>query len=402
MKIGEFSRKNNISIETVRHYIDLELINPYKKGGQYDFEENSQRSLNKVLELKSYGFTLNEIKSILIYESLGKFTLEDSNLLKNIFKLKEKEISKKIQELLRMEEKLKNKIKEITAKEEKLTINIGIDINSLKYLSCIYCGGDLYLEEGNIKNNKIIDGKLKCKCKREYNIESGILIVENNKVSNDNSNENIMEDYLRETDINHISSLKKGLDWGHSNLEKIDLGNKVLLEIGSGLGFALRNLYNMLDNSIYIAIDNDINKHIYLKSFLENSNLNNNVILICTDFKKIPIKEEVIDIFLDCSGSSNYWFENNDFSIRDILKYLKKDAYVLLSYIIFKKIGLNNFIKMENRKNFNIKYVKEEINKNRFNTIDEISTDYINKPSLYENYFKEGEEVYIYMYFGKR
>lgn len=109
MKIGEFSRKNNISIETVRHYIDLELINPYKKGGQYDFDENSQRSLNKVLELKSYGFTLNEIKSILIYESLGKFTLEDSNLLKNIFKLKEKEISKKIQQLLRMEEKLKNK-----------------------------------------------------------------------------------------------------------------------------------------------------------------------------------------------------------------------------------------------------------------------------------------------------
>lgn len=120
MRIGEFSKRNNISIDAVRHYIDLELIMPHKKGGQYEFDKNSQKNLNKILELKSLGFTLNEVKSILVYESLGKFTLEDSNLLKNIFKLKEKEISKKIQELLRMEEKLKNKINEITAKEEKL------------------------------------------------------------------------------------------------------------------------------------------------------------------------------------------------------------------------------------------------------------------------------------------
>ncbi len=402
MRIGEFSKKNNISIETVRHYIDLELITPYKKGGQYDFDEKSQRSLNKVLELKSYGFTLNEVKSILIYESLGKFSLEDSNLLKDIFKLKEKEINNKIQDLSIMEEKLKNKIKELTSKEEKNVIKVGIDINSLKYLSCVYCGGGLFLEEGNIKNNKIIDGKLKCKCNREYKIESGILIIENRIINNDNRNENIMEDYLRDTDINHISSIKKGLDWGQYNLEKIDLNNKVLLEVGSGLGFALRNLYSMLTNSIYIAIDNDITKHFYLKSLLENSNLNNNVILICTDFKKIPVKEEVIDVFLDCSGSSNYWFQKNDFSIKDILKYLKKDAYVLLSYIIFKKISLNNFIKTENRRNFNIKHIKEEIKSNMFYKIDEISTDYLNKPSLYENYFKEGEEVYVYMYFGKR
>lgn len=402
MRIGEFSKKNNISIETVRHYIDLELIMPHKKGGQYDFDENSQRTLNKVLELKSYGFTLNEVKSIIVYELLGKFTLEDSNLFKKFFELKEKEINKKIKELSIMEEKLKYKIKEITTQEEKKGINIGIDINTLEYFSCISCGGDLYLEEGNIKNNKIIDGKLKCKCGRDYNIECGILIVENNNRSNENSYENIIEDYLKDTDFDYISNIRKGLDWGYNNLEKVDLNNKVLLEIGSGLGFTLRNLYNILDNTTYIAIDNDINKHIYLKSLLENSNLNNNIILICTDFKKIPIKEDIIDIFLDCSGSSNYWFENNDFSISDILKYLKKDAYVILSYIIFKKIRLNNSIKIENRKNFNIKYVKEEIKKYNFNIIDEISTGYLSKPSAYENYFNEGEEVYTYMYYGKR
>lgn len=402
MRIGEFSKKNNISIETIRHYIDLELIIPYKKGGQYEFDENSQRTLNKILELKSLGFTLNEVKSILIYEMLGKFTFDDNNLLENLFKLKEKEINKKIEQLSNMEIKIKEKIKEINNKEYKNNVTIGIDINSLKYLSCISCGNDMYLEEGKIENNKVINGKLTCKCGENYIIDSGILIVENNKTSEDNDYKNMMEEYLKETDKDYISNVRKGLDWCYKNLEKIELKNKVLLEIGSGFGFLLRNLYNMLEGNVYIAIDNDINKHIYLKSLLEKNNLNNNIILICSDFKEIPVKEEIVDVFLDYSGSSSYWFEKNDFSINDVLKYLKKDAYVLLAYIIFKKINLNNSIKIENRKNYNIQYIKEDIKKYRFNMIDEAISDYLNKPSTYEDYFRENEEVYSYMYFGKR
>lgn len=403
MRIGEFSKKNNISIEAVRHYIDLGLIIPYKKGGQYEFDENSQRNLNKVLELKSLGFTLNEVKSILIYEMLGKFTFNDEdNLLKNIFKLKEKEINKKIKELSHVEEKLKEKIIEITDKESKDRLSLGIDINNLKYLACVFCGDDLSLEEGNIKNNKIIDGKLKCRCGKEYNIESGILIVENDKMINENNYENFIEEYLKETDKDYTLNIREGLDWSYNKLEKLDLKNKLILEIGSGLGFILRNLYPILNDSVYVAIDNDINKHIYLKSLLEKSNLNNNIMLICTDFKKIPIKEDMVDIFFDGTGSSNYWFEENDFSIGDILKYLKLDSYVFLSYIIFKKISLNNSINKESRKNFNIKYIKEEIKKYKFNMIDEKNSGYTNKPSIYENYFNKDEEVYTYMYFGKR
>ena len=402
MRIGEFSKKNNISIETIRHYIDLELIIPYKNGGQYEFDDNSQRTLNKILELKSLGFTLNEVKSILIYEMLGKFTFDDNNLLENLFKLKEKEINKKIEELSDMEVRIKEKIKEINKKEYKDNVTIGIDINSLKYLSCISCGNDMYLQEGKIKNNKVMNGKLRCTCGEEYIIDSGILKVENNKISKENDYKNFVEEYLKESDKDYISNIRKGLEWSCKNLKKVELKNKVLLEIGIGFGFLLRNLYSMLENNIYIAIDNDINKLIYLKSLLEKVNLNNNIILICTDFKKIPIKDEVIDIFLDYAGSSNYWIEKNDFEINDILKYLKKDAYVLLSYIIFKKISMNNIIKLENRKNFNIKYIKDQIKKYKFKLIDEISSDYLNKPSVYENYFKENEEVYTYVYFGKR
>ena len=63
---------------------------------------------------------------------------------------------------------------------------------------------------------------------------------------------------------------------------------------------------------------------------------------------------------------------------------------------------MNNFINLENRKNFNIKYIKDQIKKYNFNLIDEISSDCLNKPSIYETYFSENEEVYTYVYFGKR
>ncbi|MDV4152661.1 methyltransferase, partial [Clostridium sp. AL.422] len=76
--------------------------------------------------------------------------------------------------------------------------------------------------------------------------------------------------------------------------------------------------------------------------------------------------------------------------------------YLLLAYIIFKKISLSNFIKEENRKNFNINYIREELNKYNFKLISEQESDTLSKPSIYEDYFSHNEEVYSYLFLGKR
>lgn len=404
MRIGEFSKRNKVSIETVRHYIDLGLIIPYKNGAQYEFNEKCQKEIESILELKALGFTLNEIKSIFVYETLGKLSVnEKNNVLYDIFDLKQKEVNRKINELVDIESRLINKLKYINTTEIQKSFNLGIDIKNLSLLSCIKCGDELYLEDGNIKNNQILEGKLKCTCGMKYSIKSGILIIDDDFVKNSDEIYNlIIEDYIKETDERYILNLRKGLDWTCNELCKISFENKVILEIGTGLGFLLRNLYDNLDNSVYIAIDNNIEKHNYLKSLIERSSFKKNIMFICTDFKYIPIKKKSIDIFLDYGGSSNYWFDKNDFSLENILKYLKEDSYVVLSYILFKKFILSNPIKRENRKNFNINYIKEELNKYNFTMISDQKSDYLNKPSIYENYFSDSEEVYSYLYFGKR
>ena len=74
MKIVEFSQTNNITKDTVRHYIDMGLLVPDKQGAQYEFDESCQKSLDEILALKNMGFSLNQIKDILLFKTFGNLT----------------------------------------------------------------------------------------------------------------------------------------------------------------------------------------------------------------------------------------------------------------------------------------------------------------------------------------
>lgn len=44
MKIGEFSKKHQVTIDTVRHYINEGLLTPLRENTQYNFSEIGRRS----------------------------------------------------------------------------------------------------------------------------------------------------------------------------------------------------------------------------------------------------------------------------------------------------------------------------------------------------------------------
>ncbi|SHI84281.1 effector-binding domain-containing protein [Clostridium cavendishii DSM 21758] len=67
-KIGDFSKLNKISIKTLRYYDEIGLLKPTKidtESGYRYYSANQILRLNKIVALKSLGFSLNEITEII-------------------------------------------------------------------------------------------------------------------------------------------------------------------------------------------------------------------------------------------------------------------------------------------------------------------------------------------------
>ncbi|MFZ5969705.1 MAG: MerR family transcriptional regulator [Bacillota bacterium] len=405
MRIGKFAETNKLSIDTIRHYMDLGLIVPEKQGGQYYFDGRCQKNLEDILNFKSMGFNLNEIKTIFFYKSFGKLTTYQEDVYyKALFVDKYKKLEKEIEHLIEIKNNLQTKMENLGDGALKEASPRGIDLRTLNLFTCIKCSGSLILSDGTISNNQVIDGKLKCGCGEEYPVESGILKVGKfHEQSTLDLNHDHVAEYINETDTAYLDNLYKGIEWACRKISGCDLNNKVLLELGTGMGFFLRNIYDELpEDCLYIAVDHNLERHKFLKSLFERTDCKRNIIFVCSDFLEVPIKEKSVDIVLDISGTSNYSFEHEAFLLDLVDPYVKDDGYLFGTYILFENFSRNSLIESKYRKNFMLKNIKEKIRALKYKPIDEKTTDYIDKGGKYESYFVEGERVNTYAFYGKR
>ena len=407
MRIGKFAENNKLSIDTIRHYMDLGLIIPEKQGGQYYFDERCQKVLNEVIALKDMSFSLNEIKTIFIFRNLGKLTLyQEDEYYKSFYSNKHKSIEQEIFKLSEIKLKLEEKMQQLSKEGAKSKCKIGIDIKALALFRCLKCQEELMLSDGNIVNNQIIHGKLSCNCGEEYAIKSGILIVDNPDRQGqfkDQYSYDYVREYINVTDTEFLDNIYRTLQWIESKVDFTKFNNKIILELGFGMGIFLRYIYDSLpEDCLYIAVDHDINRHNLVKSMLEMAGCKRNIMFICSDFLKIPIKEKSIDVLVDFSGTTNYSFQSSDFLLESVDGYVKDKASLVGAYILFKNFSVNSLIEEKYRKNFMIKGIKEGILKLKYTSIDDKTSDYIDKGGKYENFFIKGEKIYSYIVNAQR
>jgi DNA-binding transcriptional MerR regulator/ubiquinone/menaquinone biosynthesis C-methylase UbiE len=406
MRIGNFGKVNELSIDTIRHYMDLGLIMPEKQGGHYFFDDRCQNDLKLILEFKGMGFSLTEIKMIFLYKDFGKITdYEEDTYYQSLFLEKYEKLEQEIKSLVEMKDKLKRKLDHLSTKSIGSSSLMGIDFRVLDLLKCLKCGEQLTLQDGSISRNQVMEGKLSCECGVEYLIESGILRVGKpyKSITGMVPLKNNITEYIQETDLMYLENINKGLHWSKRKLAQVDLHNKVILELGSGVGFFLRNIYQELpEDCLYIAVDHNLERHQYLKSLLEKTGSKRKFLFICADFLNIPIRNHSVDVVIDHTGTSNYSFQHEAFLLREVDSLVKRDGYLLGSYLAFKNFSHKSRIEVQYRDNFTVGKIKQYINELKYKTLEDKVNEPIDKGGRYEDFFVPGEEIFTYLFFGGR
>ncbi|MTI94344.1 MAG: class I SAM-dependent methyltransferase [Firmicutes bacterium] len=182
-----------------------------------------------------------------------------------------------------------------------------MNLNNLPVMGCHSCSRQLSLSEATVQDNHVVDGKFVCSCGQQYSIESGIVRAPRDSMPPGRDYGKYLSDYISLEKAPFVDSISRGLEWLHSQMDFPSLNGRVLLELGTGIGFFLRYIYKDLPaDCLYIAVDHNLEKLKFLKDSLEMAGCRKNILFICADFLHIPIQTRCADVLLDLMGSTSY------------------------------------------------------------------------------------------------
>ena len=336
MKIGEFCSMNNVTIDTIRHYIDMGLIVPMKKGRLYDFDGSCQKDLEEIITLKSIRFSLSEIKSYFNLKRLGSSSTNDNgeHMLSHL-SAKQFEISREMESLRNTQSKLTKLVENIDQSEKK-RVKIGTSIDFAKHLFCPTCSSAYEISNRlDYENGMIKSADLLCDCDNSLTIENGIVIgstqFENRYSEIELHTVDAYKKYISNANAEFIKALYFAIRWIVNGLNQKSAYKtpppRIMAEFGVGSGFFLRTfMHSLCKDDTYIAIDHDLERLKDLKNHLETMDVKGRVIFICCDIDRVPIKNQFIDIAIDFFGSLSVAIESEIGLIERIDKYMRNES----------------------------------------------------------------------------
>lgn len=408
MKISKFADKFNVGNDTIRYYMQLNLLIPEKRGGHYHFNQDCQSDMEEILKLKEMDFSLQEIKEIFHFKRIGKLSAyQRDNYYQSIYKEKVQEINTKLANLKRAREELEGEITKLEARNKESLVTFGIDLAALPLFACPICkSGGLLLEAARVEANQIIEGSLNCKCGESLQIKGGILYASNLESGEKDVEVDHIENYIKVTNPDYIDELYQGIEWLQRQIEFPELAGKVILEPGSGYGHFLRQIYEKLpEDVIYVCIDHNPHINQYLKGLLEMAGKRARTIFITAQLPELPLKEDVADVMIDFTGTSDYSFQNEGFLPESLDHYVKERATIYATFIIYDHFGPNTIVAEPFRDNFRYKNIREGLLRLGYQLNEEYASDVVKveeSMGKYESFAQIGDRLQSYQVKGKR
>ncbi len=304
MKIGEFAKKHDVTIDTVRHYISEGLLTPLKENTQYSFSEIDDRVMDSILLLKNMNFKLEEMKAYLLFQTMfTSGTFAGLKSFKQNFEEKLRQNKEEIKKLKKMNELIEKKLESY---EPNFTFNRGVPLNMACNLKCTKCGKTLELENPELSHNEILSGEMVCpKCGKRYYIRYGAISGEEIPDIDDRTAgiSEMVEAYLKDNDEKYVHEIREFFQIIADLVKENGKEAKNVLISGDSMGF--------LNSAILRSLPDDINLFIHVKEnatvkyFLEDI-FPKNTLVFFGNIKEAPFDDVMDYIFWDDYDAENF------------------------------------------------------------------------------------------------
>lgn len=397
MKIGEFSKKYDLTPDTVRYYISEGLLIPKKIHNQYYFDEKSEIQIKEILELKKLKFTISEMKKLISFNRINEILSDDQIYLDDFLVQKEKELNEE-------KEKIENALKVIKEKKKQMSslkkkkFKYGVPVNVINNFYCPTCKKTLKINTSQIIDSSIFDGFLECECGYKVEISEGIIKAP----GFDNFGVDRIKEYDENTKLKkynseitpYFSAFFKKLYEYNINYVKDDYNEILEFEYGD-INFLKyfddnkkKKVNYYLYNKSYPAIS-------FVKKKIEKSELVLNPIFMCGDFDALPFRDNFFDIIFDITGSINYLSFLREPNFSEYNRVLKDEHYCIIHSLFYDEWAQTLKSKKINPNYYKLEYFKDFFFKSKFNLFKQYDIGSMKKASSYVTVHVDGDEVYF-------
>lgn len=294
MKIGEFAKKHEVTIDTVRYYIEEGLLTPFKENTQYCFTEIDDDVMDSIMALKNMNFKIDEMKAYLLFQTL--FTNSTFNYLggfRQRFLDKLEENKQEIKRLQKINKIIESRVGTGEREEENLSVSRGISLKFIGSLVCPDCNESLELCDPILEHNEVVEGRLLCPdCGKEYYIRYGILSddpITDIEIRTDGLSD-AFDKYIKINDKDYIANVRTFFQMVAAITREHSSFSKTVLIDGSSAEFLNSALIRSVPKEATLIIH--CKDNVSTKFMLQNI-LPENTIFYIGDMEKFPMNIDI-------------------------------------------------------------------------------------------------------------
>lgn len=329
MWIGELSKKYNVSKDTIRYYIQEGLIIPKSKDKYYNFGEKSERDLQLILKLKALEFSIKEIHEVLSIGRVSNLVDEqDIDRIISIYIDKKEELLIKVGILKDKIGNIDEQIEQLKSQKETSYKQLGIPLRAMNLLRCPSCNSSLSFSDVQMSDAYIYSGVSRCLCGCTLTVEEGVL-----HTGNENDSEydkpDLTRSFYKDIPPKLISDFQKAYNWMLAEIKRHGKHNVVMETHINAYFFLHQHIEAFDEGTLFIVVDKFPEMLKMYKRRLERLGKSFDILFIADNSTNYPIKENVVDLFIDYFGINEHGFFSDKDFIAEIDSYFKKDAHIV-------------------------------------------------------------------------